>query len=61
VVLAALASRMEEVGLRLHPAKTKIVYCKDANRRGLYEHTSFTFLGTRSGPGWRSAGLGGTS
>jgi RNA-directed DNA polymerase len=45
VVLAALASRMEEVGLRLHPAKTKIVYCKDANRRGLHEHTSFTFLG----------------
>ena len=45
VVLAALASRMEEVGLRLHPAKTKIVYCKDANRRGPYEHTSFTFLG----------------
>jgi len=26
-VLAALTSRMEEVGLRLHPAKTKIVYC----------------------------------
>ena len=45
VVLAALARRMEEVGLRLHPAKTKIVYCKDANRRGLYEHMSFTFLG----------------
>jgi RNA-directed DNA polymerase len=45
VVLAALAIRMEEVGLRLHPAKTKIVYCKDANRRGRYAHTSFTFLG----------------
>src|SRR6185312_860121 len=45
VVLAALASRMEEVGLRLHPAKTKIVYCKDDRRRGSYEHTSFTFLG----------------
>ncbi len=25
--------------------KTKIVYCKDANRRGDYEHTSFDFLG----------------
>nr|WP_250645437.1 reverse transcriptase domain-containing protein [Candidatus Protofrankia californiensis] len=45
VVLAALTSRMEEVGLRLHPTKTKIVYCKDDRRRGLYEHTSFTFLG----------------
>ena len=44
-VLAALAERMEEVGLRLHPAKTKIVYCRDSRRRGSYEHTSFTFLG----------------
>lgn len=33
-VLAALGKRMEQVGLRLHPAKTRIVYCKDANRRG---------------------------
>jgi RNA-directed DNA polymerase len=37
--------RMEQVGLRLHPAKTKIVYCKDGRRRGRYPHTSFTFLG----------------
>jgi RNA-directed DNA polymerase len=44
VVLAALAARMEEVGLRLHPAKTKIVYCKDRKRRLGYEHTLFTFL-----------------
>jgi RNA-directed DNA polymerase len=44
-VLAALSDRMAEVGLRLHPAKTRIVYCKDGLRRGSYEHTSFTFLG----------------
>jgi group II intron reverse transcriptase/maturase len=44
-VLAAIAARMEQVGLRLHPAKTRIVYCKDAGRRGSHEHTSFTFLG----------------
>jgi len=44
-VLAAIASRMEEVGLRLHPDKTRIVYRKDGKRRGDYEHTSFTFLG----------------
>ena len=44
-VLAALAGRMEEVGLRLHPDKTRIVYCKDGRRRGDHEHTSFTFLG----------------
>lgn len=45
LVLAALAERMESVGLELHPAKTKIVYCKDRNRRLDCEHTSFTFLG----------------
>lgn len=44
-VLAAIATRMKEVGLRLHPDKTRIVYCKDSNRRGKHEHTSFTFLG----------------
>ena len=36
---------MEEVGLRLHPDKTRIVYCKDGKRRGEHEHISFTFLG----------------
>ena len=44
-VLGALHERMAEVGLELHPDKTKIVYCKDSNRRGDFEHTSFTFLG----------------
>ena len=44
-VLAALAERMEQVGLRLHPDKTRIVYCKDGRRRGDHEHASFTFLG----------------
>ncbi len=44
-VLAAINERMGEVGLRLHPDKTRIVYCKDDQRRGGYEHTSFTFLG----------------
>jgi RNA-directed DNA polymerase len=44
-VAAAIAERMEQVGLRLHPGKTRIVYCKDGKRRGSYEHTSFTFLG----------------
>ncbi len=44
-VLAAIAARMQEAGLRLHPDKTRIVYCKDSNRRGEHDHTSFTFLG----------------
>ena len=33
-MLEAIGKRMEEVGLRLHPAKTRIVYCKDGRRRG---------------------------
>lgn len=44
-VLAAIGARMEQVGLRLHPDKTRIVYCQDGKRRASYEHTEFTFLG----------------
>ena len=44
-VRAALGERLETVGLRLHPDKTKIVYCKDDNRRGSFGVTAFTFLG----------------
>jgi RNA-directed DNA polymerase len=44
-VLAAIGDRMEQVGLRLHPDKTRIVYCQDGQRRGSHEHTSFTYLG----------------
>jgi RNA-directed DNA polymerase len=44
-VLAAITERMAEVGLRLHPDKTKVVYCKDSNRRGEHGHICFTFLG----------------
>ncbi len=49
-VWAALADRMAQVGLRLHPDKTKIVYCKDDNRRQAFGQTSFTFLGYRFCP-----------
>ena len=41
----ALVQRLAQVGLELHPDKTRIVYCKDADRRGDHEVTSFTFLG----------------
>jgi group II intron reverse transcriptase/maturase len=44
-VLAAIGMRMGQVGLRLHPDKTRIVYCQDGKRRASYEHTEFTFLG----------------
>jgi len=42
---AALKKRMREVKLELHPEKTKIVYCKDGDRQGDYDHTQFDFLG----------------
>ena len=44
-VLSRIAQRMGEVGLTLHPEKTRIVYCKDGRRREEHEHTSFSFLG----------------
>ncbi|MER6611506.1 reverse transcriptase domain-containing protein [Streptomyces sp. NPDC000927] len=44
-VLSALENRMAEVGLRLHPDKTRIVYWKDGKRRGSFGATAFTFLG----------------
>ena len=40
-----IAKRMEQCGLELHPDKTKIVYCKDANRTGNCAFYSFDFLG----------------
>lgn len=44
-VLDTIARRMAEVGLELHPDKTRIVYCKDSDRKGSYEHERFDFLG----------------
>jgi len=41
----ALADRLAECKLELHPEKTKIVYCKDRKRRGDYPNISFDFLG----------------
>jgi RNA-directed DNA polymerase len=49
-VLVALGKGLAELGLELHPAKTAIVYCKDANRKGSYEHEQFDFLGYRFRP-----------
>ena len=44
-VLAAIGERMRQVGLTLHPEKTRIVYCQDDDWRGSHEHVEFTFLG----------------
>lgn len=42
---AALQRRFAECQLELHPEKTKIVYCKDDDRRDEYPQTAFDFLG----------------
>jgi len=42
---SALVDRLAACKLVLHPEKTKIVYCKDANRRGDFPIISFDFLG----------------
>lgn len=44
-VKTELAARLQECGLEMHPDKTKIVYCKDEDRKGEYPVTSFDFLG----------------
>lgn len=36
--------RFLECGLELHPTKTRIVYCKDDDRRDSYPEISFDFL-----------------
>jgi RNA-directed DNA polymerase len=45
IVREALAARLAECRLELHPTKTKVVYCKDHRRRSKYETVSFDFLG----------------
>jgi RNA-directed DNA polymerase len=40
-----LEKRFAECGLELHPGKTRIVYCKDDDRRGHYPHEKFDYLG----------------
>jgi RNA-directed DNA polymerase len=42
---AALERRFAECHLELHPQKTRVVYCKDDDRRGTYPEHSFDFLG----------------
>ena len=53
---SALQDRFAACKLVLHPEKTKIVYCKDANRRGDFPNQSFDFLGFTSGRGKRWEG-----
>src|SRR5260370_37507648 len=45
---SALGDRLAACKLVLHPVKTKVVYCKDVNRRGEFPVISFDFLGFQS-------------
>lgn len=49
-LLEAIRERLSQCGLRLHPAKTKIVYCKNTNRKGKHEQVSYDFLGVTFKP-----------
>ena len=40
-----VAARLKQCGLELHPEKTKVVYCKDANRQESHPNEKFDFLG----------------
>ena len=44
-LLEAVRNRLKECHLEVHPEKTKIVYCKDSDRCGTYDHIKFDFLG----------------
>ena len=46
----ALAKRLQECGLEMHSEKTKIVYCKDDNRKAEHPVTNFEFLGYKFRP-----------
>ncbi|PCJ17560.1 MAG: group II intron reverse transcriptase/maturase [Candidatus Cloacimonadota bacterium] len=42
---ARLEERFKQVGLTIHPDKTKIAYCKNGDRKDPYPRISFDFLG----------------
>src|SRR6201993_1126333 len=49
-VKAELQARLAACHLEMHPAKTKIVYCRDGKRRGKYSNVKFDFLGYQFRP-----------
>lgn len=44
-VLSAITYRLKQFKLEVHPEKSKIVYCKQADRPGDYPNMAFDFLG----------------
>ena len=49
-VRQAIGRRFADIGLQLHPDKTRIVYCKDDRRRLDYQVVTFTFCGSAFRP-----------
>jgi RNA-directed DNA polymerase len=49
-VREAIGRRLADVGLLLHPDKTRIVYCKDYKRHLDYNQVTFTFCGYQFRP-----------
>ena len=43
-LLTSIRQRLQGFELELHPEKTKLVYCKNYQRKEEHEHNSFTFL-----------------
>jgi RNA-directed DNA polymerase len=44
-LLVEIGERLAHCKLQMHPEKSKVVYCKDSNRRQVYPQEQFTFLG----------------
>ena len=44
-ILKVIQNRMNNIGLELHPDKTRIVYCKDYRRKENHSEIKFDFLG----------------
>jgi len=44
-MMHSLEMRLLACKLEIHPMKTRIIYCRDANRKGQYPNTWFDFLG----------------
>ena len=45
IIKEVLEARFKECHLELHPEKTRVIYCKDDDRRKDHPRTSFDFLG----------------
>ncbi len=45
ILLKEVGCRLKSCSLELHPDKTRIVYCRDGNRKEIYSNIQFDFLG----------------